>query len=249
MNFSSRPHSRGSQLTRNCVRPNTARGPQRACLWRRETSHQLVWSSPTQTASPAPPVFAMSHHHHHSSGARSTTAAYQLNVTLRFTNDLPNGPYANINGPARTAEVFINQDTSRTLADVKQTIESTAAKVLRDVSLYSLTLRSSSPSKRRLSTERSTAVSTCTRLTTRAVTCRSPRRSPTSTTAISSSPHARSTSRSARPIARFCDIDHVEIRANKGLVYGGLTVCRSNKIEGVGGLRMSARGRGDLGGL
>ena len=71
----------------------------------------------------------MSRHHHHSSGARSTTAAYQLNVTLRFTNDLPNGPYANLSGMQRTAEGFINQDSSRTLADVKQAIEATAAKV------------------------------------------------------------------------------------------------------------------------
>ena len=83
----------------------------------------------------------MSRHHHHSSGARSTTAAYQLNVTLRFTNDLPNGPYANLSGMQRTAEVFINQDSSRTLADVKQAIEATAAKVLqRDESAHALRL-------------------------------------------------------------------------------------------------------------
>lgn len=68
--------------------------------------------------------------------ARSTSAGYQLTVTLRFTTDLPNGPYAIISGPARTAEVYINQDTSRTLADVKHTIEATAARVRLIVSCW-----------------------------------------------------------------------------------------------------------------
>lgn len=60
---------------------------------------------------------------------KEATTTYQLTVTLHFATDLPNGPYAILNGPAKTAEVYIGQETGRTLADVKQTIESSAAKV------------------------------------------------------------------------------------------------------------------------